>query len=81
MAIDPDNVKAMIEWPTSINIRDLQGFLRLTGYYSRFVAGYARIALPLTKQMKKDRFGWNLEAEQAFQKLKEAISRARCWQC
>ena len=76
VATDLDKVKIMIEWPTPSNIKELQGFLGLTRYYRKFVVGYAHIALLITGQLKKDRFGWNLETEQAFQELKQAMSRA-----
>ncbi|RVW83267.1 Transposon Tf2-12 polyprotein [Vitis vinifera] len=35
---------------------------------------YGAISWPLTQQLKKDAFNWNLEAEVAFQKLKTAMT-------
>ena len=36
------------------------------------MAGYSKMAWPQIEQLKKNNFGWNDEAEEAFQKLKSA---------
>lgn len=57
-------------------MKQLRGFLGLTGYYRRFIKSYASIAAPLTNLLKKDGFMWDDTVGQAFTKLKQAITSA-----
>jgi hypothetical protein len=71
-----DKVQTVLDWPQPINTKQLRGFLGLTGYYRRFVKGYAAIAAPLTDLLKKEAFKWTTEATKAFENLKVAITTA-----
>ena len=53
---DLKKVRAMIESPQPVNLRELRGFLGLMGYCRKLVAGYATIAWPLTEQLNADNF-------------------------
>lgn len=76
VAMDKDKVQTMMEWPQPSNIKQLRGFLGLTGYYRLFIKGYASIDSPLTDLLKKEGFKWTAVAPMAFEKLKVAITTA-----
>ncbi|GJV72837.1 retrotransposon protein, putative, unclassified [Tanacetum coccineum] len=72
----PTKIKAMEEWQVLSNVKQLRGFLSLTGYYRRFIKAYASISRPLTLLLKKNSFQWNEEAQIVFENLKKAMISA-----
>lgn len=76
VSVDMEKIKAMTEWQVPRNLKELRGFLGLTGYYRKFIFHYAHIPQPLTEQLKKDSFGWSDKATEAFELLKKAMCAA-----
>lgn len=77
ITVNSEKVKAITDYPVPKNIKGLRQFLGMAGWYRRFVADYATITFPLTElQTKKKPFKWTAEAQEAFEKLKDALSTA-----
>ena len=76
VATDPKKVDAMKEWPTPRTIKELRGFLGLTGYYRRFVQNYGILSKPLTNLLKKNSFHWDEAVEEVFEAHKLAMTSA-----
>ncbi|PRQ56667.1 putative nucleotidyltransferase, Ribonuclease H [Rosa chinensis] len=76
VSVDPDKVQCLNEWPKPQTVKGLRGFLGLAGYYRRFVQNFGLIAQPLNDMLKANNFFWSTAAEDAFQRLKLAVTTA-----
>lgn len=75
MATNPVKIEAVRRWPEPQNVTRLRSFLRLAGYYRRFVKGYDIICKPLFTTLK-DGFIWGDEQKVAYRNTKAAMSSA-----
>jgi hypothetical protein len=77
VATDPAKVEAVRTWPVPRNLKDIRGFLGLTGYYRKFIKNYGIISRPLTDMLKKNnQYQWTPGAATAFHTLQEALIHA-----
>lgn len=72
--MDPSKVEVVRDWPALTIVTQLRAFLGLTGYFHRFIKGYASIAGPLTDMLQKDNFYWSTTADSTFNALKHALT-------
>ncbi|KAE8735791.1 Detected protein of unknown function [Hibiscus syriacus] len=73
--VDPQKVKAIMDWEVPKNVSEVQSFLGLAGYYRRFVKNFSMTVLPLTKMMRKNvPFVWTSECQEIFEALKRILT-------
>jgi hypothetical protein len=69
--MNPEKIKAVMEYPRPTTARKIKQFLDLTSYYRKFIEGYSKIAFPLLEILKgKKTFSWGKEQEEAIEILK-----------
>jgi hypothetical protein len=74
VATDPSKVQAVQQWPTPTNMKQVRGFLGLTGYYRKFIQGYSLISRTLSNLLKNDTlFQWTQTHQAAFEHLKKLL--------
>jgi hypothetical protein len=74
IAVDPEKVKAMVEWTRPTSVFEIWSFLGLAGYYRCFIEGFSKLSGPLTVLTRKNaHFVWIDECEQCFQELKRRL--------
>ncbi len=75
--MDPDKVKAVVDWPTPDSCKALQRFLGFANFYRRFIRNFSQLAAPLTALTStRVTFRWSSAAEAAFSNLKSRFVSA-----
>ena len=68
---DPDKIETVQNWPIPVNVKSLRRFLGFTGFYRRFIKGYAKVARPLYDQLKGDTTVKSKSRTKKKQKMKD----------
>ena len=73
----PAKTEAIKVMHPPVKLKQVRTFLRLVGYYRKFIRNFAKIAKPLTMLTRMDvKFEWKEIHQDAVMKLKEAIIQA-----
>ena len=74
--IDPDRIQAIIQVPHPRNIKEFQAFLGKINFLRIFIPNLAELIRLLNNMLKKDsKVKWTLEAKQAFEGIKTALTQ------
>ena len=52
--VDPDRIKAIIDWPVPKDITGIRSLMGIMNYYHRFIEGFSIIAYPMNSLQKKE---------------------------
>ena len=75
LLVDPVKIVLILSLPPPTNVKMLQATLGHTGYYHKFIRGYATITVPMEKLLKKDvAFAWSPECQGSFNTLKAKMA-------
>lgn len=72
---DPEKVRAIEELDPPSSVTHVRSFLGMANYYRQCIPNFAEVAAPLVQLTKKNnRFKWEEEEAEAFQKLKRLLT-------
>eukprot|EP00253_Pinus_taeda_P002917 PITA_02917 len=75
--VDPEKLRAIMEWETPKNVDEMRSFMGLVGYYRRFIKNFSCIPYPITSLQKKGKkFKWTEQCEAGFEYLKQFLTHA-----
>jgi hypothetical protein len=75
IAVDPSKVRDVLNWSPPKNVLEIGSFLRLAGYYRRFIEGFSKIVKPLTTLLEKGKeFKWDEKCQANFEELKKRLT-------
>lgn len=72
--VDAEKIKAVQDFPMPQNIKELQRFLGMAGWYHRFVPRFSQLAEPLNALKRKGaKYLWTPQCQAAFEALKKHL--------
>jgi hypothetical protein len=70
LLVDLAKIAVIVNSPPPKSVHQLRATLGHTGYYKKFIKGYAQITVPMEKLLKDIRFQWNEDCQQGLDTLK-----------
>jgi hypothetical protein len=77
IVVDPGKVRDVLNWEPPTTVLEIRSFLRLAGYYRRFMEGFSKIVKSLTSLLEKDKkFLWSEACQNSFEELRKRLTTA-----
>ena len=71
IVVDPEKIRAIIQWVAPRNVDEVICFMGLVGYYRRFIKNFSHIAYLITSLERKcKKFEWIEEIQASFEQFK-----------
>jgi len=68
-------VTVIVSWITSINLKEIQSFVKFVNFYRRFIKNFSKLVKSFTQLTRKNTsFVWNEICVQVFNNLKKQVS-------
>ncbi len=75
LCINSIKVKVIVNWATSINLKEVQNFVKFINFYCCFIKNFLKLVKSFTQLTRKNTsFVWNEVCVQAFDDLKKQVS-------
>src|SRR6267378_592555 len=65
-----EKLKAILEWPTPTDTKNIEEFRGLAGYYRQYINGFSDKMEPLNEKIRTRTFTWGEREENAFKNIK-----------
>jgi transposase InsO family protein len=71
----PEKIESIIKMPAPKNLKELQSFLGMVGYYGKFIPSMSTISEPLNELRRNGvKWFWKNEQQEAFEKIKAMLT-------
>ena len=76
LKMDPEKVKAILEWPTPENVVEVRSFHSLASFCRKFIKNFSVVCNVMTNTTRGDKkeFKWKHGADKSFETLKQKFS-------
>jgi hypothetical protein len=75
--VDHSKVRDVLNWMPPTNVSKIRCFLRLAGYYQRFIKDFSKIAKPMLKLLEMNKASeWTAECQASFEELRKRLTSA-----